>query len=184
MAETDQLDYKKEDKLLSYDNNSKEEKNIKNGDEKPLSTLLSDGKNEAQKSDTAISNQEKVINKLKKKTPKRKEQGLYAGIIITPDISTIKLQSVKNIGVSFGLLLGYEISKKVSVESGISWDKKFYYSDGKYFNTKKIYIPEHAYIVDVQGLCRMIELPVTLKYSFRQTGKTNFLVQLAFHRTL
>ncbi len=115
-------------------------------------------------------------NQIKKdgKNKKQKNKFLYAGIIIGPDISTIKFQSIKNAGINVGIILGYQLNKKVSIETGLIWDKKFYYTEGRYFNTGKINLPAYAKISNVNGYCEMIEIPLNLKYDFKFSGKANW----------
>ena len=56
------------------------------------------------------------------------------------DLSSVKFQSVKQAGFSLGFLAGYRLSKKFSIETGLLWDKKYYYSVGEYFDTEKRHI--------------------------------------------
>ncbi len=116
-------------------------------------------------------NNEKNIKK-NNKNKKQKNNFLYAGVTVGPDISTVKFQSVKNTGVNMGIILGYQLNKKLALETGIVWDKKYYYSDGKYFNTGKIYLPPNAKIINVNGNCKMIEVPINVKYNLKSSGKT------------
>ncbi len=73
-----------------------------------------------------------------------------------------------------GLLVGFRLNKKFSVESGVFWDKKYYYTDGKFFSTKRVYSNTPAKIKNVDGLCYMTEIPLMVKYNFQPSGKTNF----------
>ena len=108
---------------------------------------------------TAAQRQEKKKVQVKK--------GLYAGLIIAPDISTVKLQRVQSMGYGAGIVIGYRISNKVAVETGVLLDRKYYYSKGEYFSTKKIPIPANAKINRVDGWCNMIEIPVSARYFFK-----------------
>jgi hypothetical protein len=110
---------------------------------------------------------EKEIGAKKNKanTQKKKDRGLYAGVVYSPDISTIKFQSIKKVGSNLGVVVGYRFRNNISVESGAIWDVKNYYSHGQYFDTKKIHIPANAVINQVDGSCRMVEIPVNVKYN-------------------
>ena len=101
-------------------------------------------------------------------------QGLYAGIIISPDISMVRFQPVKNIGIGFGLLAGYKFSKRIGIESGVTWDKKYYYSDGEYVDREHAYLPADAKIISMSGNCSMIEIPLNIRYDFKGKGSHNF----------
>lgn len=117
---------------------------------------------------------DEVVNNtrdLKAPVKGRKERFFYAGIMIAPDVSTVKMQAIKNTGLNLGVLVGYKINKKLSVESGVMFDKKYYYSDGKYFNTTKINLPATAKITTVNGNCKMVEVPFTIKYNYKSAGK-------------
>ena len=120
-----------------------------------------------------VKNNEKNIKK-DNKNKKQKNNFLYAGVIVGPDISTVKFQRVKNTGLNMGIILGYQVTKKLSIETGVTWDKKFYYSKGEYFNTGKIYLPPNAKIINVNGNCKMIEVPINVKYNVKSSGKTTW----------
>jgi hypothetical protein len=104
----------------------------------------------------------------------KKEKGIYVSLLAGPDFSTVKLQSVKNMGYSFGLLLGYRFNRHISLESGVYWDKKQYYSDGKYFDKSKTNIPRTTEINDIDGNCSMFEIPVSFRYDFGFGRKGRF----------
>lgn len=106
-----------------------------------------------------------VANKESKKEHSSKKH-FYIGLLAGPDISSVKLQSVKNLGFNIGLMAGYRLSKKFSIESGVFWIQKFYTSDGKYFNPKNITIPADVIIENLQGDCHMLEVPLNISYTF------------------
>lgn len=116
----------------------------------------------------------------KKANAIKKEKRFYAGVMIGPDASTVKLQSINNIGLSTGIIVGYQLNKKLSIETGLMWDKKYYYSDGKYFNTKNLTLPPTVTIQDLDGNCNMVELPVNLRYIFKSSGKITWTSSLGF----
>jgi len=108
-----------------------------------------------------------------KSTPAEKPKRFYAGALVGIDATTIKMQQVKNAGNDFGLLAGYEINKKWSLELGFLLDKKYYFTDGKYFDDSKIYnMPPNSWILEVTGNCRMIELPLVAKYNFSPSPRS------------
>jgi len=107
---------------------------------------------------------------------KNNKKGFYAGITFGPDYSTIKFQQIQKSGYSVGILAGYQLNNHWAVETGGLWDKKNYYSEGAYFNTKKITIPNNVKIIDVSGTCYMIEIPVNIKYTISNGAKGNWFV--------
>ncbi len=120
---------------------------------------------------------------LQKKTTKPAaagSKGIYAGFRLGPDVSTVKFQSVEQLGFSLGILVGYRFNKQLAIETGLMWDKKYYYSKGEYFNTKNITVPQYATIVDVVGNCNMWEIPFTLRYDFSTTKNHGYFAKAGF----
>ena len=105
-------------------------------------------------------------------TAKQHKKHFYAGVIGAPDISSVKMQSVKGVGSTFGLLLGYSLNGRWAIESGVYVDRKKYYTDGEYFNTKNVHLPPNADLLDVDGVCYMWEIPVNVRYNFNPGART------------
>ncbi len=93
-------------------------------------------------------------------------KGIYAGFLFGPDMSTVDFQSIKQPGFSLGVLAGYRFNKRLAIETGFMWDKKYYYSDGDHFNKSQANIPPNIYIQDLNGNCNMFEIPIALRYDF------------------
>jgi len=104
----------------------------------------------------------------------------YAGIIAAPDISTVKMQSVKGVGNTFGILLGYAINSRWSIETGAYLESKKYYTDGEYFNTEKVRLPNYSKLLNVDGTCYMWEIPLNVRYNFNPGGKTKWFGMAGF----
>ncbi len=122
------------------------------------------------------------LNKDKKtaKISNSADKGIYLSVLAGPDLSAIKFQSIKKTGYSIGLLGGYRFNKHLAVEAGIFWDKKQYYTDGKYFNKSKTDIPASYNIQDLEGNCNMFEIPIALRYDFRYNRKGRFFSTAGF----
>lgn len=92
------------------------------------------------------------------------ERGIYAGIISGIDLSSINFRSAKT-GSTKGLIIGYAFNKKWSIESGLLWDTKRVFDDGKHF-TPPGYTPSGGItIIAVNGKSRLYEWPVNVKYT-------------------
>ncbi|HTI93895.1 MAG TPA: outer membrane beta-barrel protein, partial [Puia sp.] len=111
-----------------------------------------------------------------KASSKQKSSFLYAGLMAAPDLSTVKFQSMKGVGTTYSLLLGYQFNKRWAVETGVSLDRKRYYTSGEYFDTKNVHLPTwgNYTLTDVDGTCYMWEIPVNVRYNFSQTEKTKW----------
>ena len=112
-----------------------------------------------------------------KASAKQKSSYLYAGLLAAPDLSTVKFQSMKGVGTTFSLLLGYQFNKKWAVETGISVDRKRYYTNAEYFNTSKV--PPGAIrpgwdLKNLDGTCYMWEIPINVRYNFSQNEKSKW----------
>jgi hypothetical protein len=101
-------------------------------------------------------------------------KSFYYGVVVAPDVSTIKNQEVRKMGYSAGLLAGYRINGHWSVEAGVLWSEKKYYTDGKYFNKTKPQIPDYVRINWVDGECNMFEFPILARYNFTKKDNTFF----------
>ena len=107
---------------------------------------------------------------------KNKTKRFYAGLIYGTAATTVKFQRVNDYGFDLGLVGGYDISKKWSIEAGMLTTQKKYYTDGKEFSTLRMYLPPNTRIKTVEGGCRMIELPVVARYHFSSNQKTTWFV--------
>jgi hypothetical protein len=124
--------------------------------------------------------QTKEANEVKKAETKNAvtSKKLYVGVVGTLDVSTVKLQSTNKIGKGLGVLIGYQLSKRLSVESGVHSQKKYYFSDAKYFNPKNPYSSASYRLISVTGNCSMWEVPVNLKYNLSSTSKNNWFASV------
>jgi Outer membrane protein beta-barrel domain len=108
----------------------------------------------------------------KTKKAKNKRLPFYYGILAAPDLSMVKYQSVKGVGYTAGILLGYNINSKLAIETGVYLDKKKYYTDGEYFNKKNIpFISPSFNLENVNGSCNMVEIPINFRYNLNNGGK-------------
>jgi hypothetical protein len=109
---------------------------------------------------------------------KQTNRGPYLGLTGGPDFSIVKSQAVSKIGYNIGLVFGYRFNEKWSVESGLLWSRKKYYSDGKYFSMSKVgpMMPSSMKILAVDGQFTLLELPLKAKYDFALKKKSNLFV--------
>jgi hypothetical protein len=116
------------------------------------------------------------VSKNVKANPAAKSaNGFYAGFLVGPDMSAVKFQSVKQLGFSLGARVGYRFNKRLSVETGLLWDKKYYYSKGEYFDKSEAGLQFD--ILSLEGTCNMFEIPLTVRYDFSTHTNHNFFVK-------
>jgi hypothetical protein len=96
----------------------------------------------------------------------------YIGVLGAPDFSTVHFQPMKGVGTTFGVLLGYSFNDRWAVETGLSLDRKRYYTAGEYFSTEKVTIPTgYTKLLNVDGTCNMWEIPVNVRYNFNTSPR-------------
>ncbi|HZZ74944.1 MAG TPA: outer membrane beta-barrel protein [Puia sp.] len=108
----------------------------------------------------------------KNNTSSKQSKGFYVGLYAGPDVSTVKFQAVNNLGLSIGALVGYRFNDRLSVETGLIWDKKYYYSKGEYY--KGVSLPPNT---TVDGKCSMFEIPVAIRFDFATSKNHGFFAK-------
>ena len=109
-------------------------------------------------------------NKLSgKNIPQSKEKKFYLGVLAGTSFNQIQQQGYKKAGFDIGLLAGYKLNKKLSVEATVLYASKYYYSDGKYFNMDKM--PANMKVINLKGCSNVFEIPVVAKYDLVKTKK-------------
>ena len=87
----------------------------------------------------------------------------------------VKFQSVKGVGTTAGVLLGYAFNQRWGVETGLYLDSKKYYTEGDYFKMKNP-LPSNYKLLTVDGTCNMLELPVNIRYNLSTGEKRKWFV--------
>lgn len=134
---------------------------------------------------SAIADSSVNNKKLSKKRQKNFKPYFYYSLVAGPDVSVIKFQKTSNAGYSLGVMLGYQVTKQLSIITGALFDKKLYYTNGKYLDTSRLKLPGHSIVLNADGYCKMIEIPVNIKYDFNihahswflSTGLSSYLMQ-------
>ncbi len=108
------------------------------------------------------------------KKPSESKHYFYFGLLAAPDFSSIKFQDVKSVGTTFGVLLGYSLNPKFSIESGIYLDRKKYYTEGQYFNKEKVPALWNYKLLNVYGTCYLVEITINLRYNLNATAKNRW----------
>ena len=85
----------------------------------------------------------------------------YTGIMYANDKSSINFEASKGSGYSLAFVLGYQFSKRFSIETGIHIEKKEYYTKGEHFD--KSILPATGKILWIESENKLIEIPISLK---------------------
>ena len=104
---------------------------------------------------------------------KRKNKAfIYYGVTAGVELNQIKNQGMTKPGLNGGILVGIQINKKLSVETGVQFLQKKYYSQGKYFNPKASPMPSNMTVNSLVGTSTLIDIPVSIKYNLSQRKNT------------
>lgn len=101
--------------------------------------------------------------------PKRFYVGLMGGL----DKTTIEFQKSTKLGFDYGVLAGYRFGSKWAVEASAFLDKKYYYTEGKYYKFDG-YLAPNSWITEVDGYCRMWDVSLGGTYTFSQRNKSGW----------
>jgi len=112
----------------------------------------------------------KQIEQPKEKTSGR---GIYAGIIAGPQISQTKQQGFGNAGLSGGLIAGFHLNEKISIESGLVISNKQFSSSGEFFDMSKISasMPSGMKLLQINSKSTVLEIPLDLNYKLCKLKK-------------
>jgi hypothetical protein len=85
---------------------------------------------------------------------------IYLGLLGGPLMSQIKNQGFTKPGFDMGLLIGYRISNKLSIETGMLFTKQYYFIGGKYYNS----VTGSNTVNSMEGSRTSFEIPFKLNY--------------------
>ena len=105
------------------------------------------------------------------------------GIILAPEFSTTSLNEYSEPGGSFGLRIGYQVSNRLNIKTGIIRSTKKYEGDGYdytprnplYWNNRTNGVVPEA----IDSKCLVYELPVGLQFDAIQTQKSRVFLSAA-----
>jgi hypothetical protein len=121
--------------------------------------------------ETIHSNQLPLIDSIARSTstsnPRKPRAKIYIGLATGPEFNQVKNQGLQKTGFDAGFIAGYQHNRKLSVETGLFLSKKYYFSDGKYFNMD---MPGMK-VVSLEGSCTVLEIPLKLKYGIVTRNK-------------
>lgn len=97
------------------------------------------------------------------------------GLVAGPDMATVKFRQWTTPGVNAGLMLGYQITKRLSVESGVLYSSKIYTARPQDYHPKQP-IPNYYYLKEVDANCSVIDVPVNLRYDLYRKKQRRIFV--------
>ncbi len=107
-------------------------------------------------------------------------RSLQIGFLLSPDFSEVKYNYVNKIGSNVGLTLGYQLTSKFSINSGLIFTKKNYTVNGEDFHAPPGFWTNMVHLDFVKATSNMIEVPLNIRYDFNKDFNTTFFVNGGF----
>lgn len=123
--------------------------------------------------DRTIFPQNIIANPVEQPKEKKEGKGIYVGIIAGPQISQTKQQGFGNSGISAGLVAGFHLNKRISIETGLVISNKQFSSSGEYFDMSKISasMPSGMKLLQIHSKSTVLEIPLDLNYELFKLKK-------------
>jgi hypothetical protein len=100
-------------------------------------------------------------------------KGWSYSFLVGIDKSTVKFKYGNNPGINLGMIGGYHFNDRLSIHTGAIYTQKNYKVAGEDFTPPKGSWVSYYKIDNVEGYCRMWEVPVLLRYNLGRPAKKN-----------
>lgn len=98
----------------------------------------------------------------------------FLGFGYGPDVSLVGFSEVTRPGTNLGILLEYQLNRRWSINSGITYSKKNYIAQGEDYHPPKGFW-DYGIVPDMtDATCEVIDIPINIRYYFRP-AKSNRL---------
>jgi hypothetical protein len=113
----------------------------------------------------------------------RKKASLYFKLDAGIQTSQVKAQGFIKPGLTIELLAGLQLNKKVAIETGIGWSKKYFFSRGQYFDMSKVSagMPNNMVLKSLTSTSNIFEIPVSVVYQIKQKKSSAVFVSAGFN---
>lgn len=128
-------------------------------------------KNSEQEIERIVDSVVKKISTDEKK--KSKIARLYVIVAAGAEANGVKLFSADKITPRYGLGIGYQFNKNISVQTGFYASNKKYGATGKDYKTKHGSYWSTVDIKNIEANCRVYEIPISIVYNFTPGRKYN-----------
>src|SRR5579871_6884483 len=105
------------------------------------------------------------------------DRSLQIGVLFAPEFSKVKyIYDNNRLGNSFGITLGYQLSGKLSLNSGIIISKKYYQANDKQFHGPQNAAGTNNDIEFVNASANVIDIPLNIRFNYFTDGNSTFFV--------
>lgn len=105
-----------------------------------------------------------------------KGKGWSYAILAGVDKSTVKFRYGNDPGYNLGFLAGYHVNSRLSVHTGAIYTQKNYKLAGEDFTAPKGSWVSYYKLENVDGYCRMWEVPLLARYTVSEHGKNSIFL--------
>jgi hypothetical protein len=152
--------------------------------------VTADSAAQQQTPDSAMVSTDSAISQAAEKTavPKKKAKvtaPLEIGLVAGPDFTYVKFNESYKTGYNVGLQIGYRLSNRWALNTGLFYTKKNYAAKGEDFHPPKHTPISYLDLDQVKGNCSMFEIPLNVRYDFSvkkqnrlfaSTGVTSYIM--------
>lgn len=115
-----------------------------------------------------------TANKTKPLNLSSRKNSFYAIALAGLDFSNVKFSSAGRTGFNGGFQIGYYLTDKLSVNTGLIYNKKNYKARAKDFTPKG---PMVYYNIDkIEGGCSMFDIPLNLRYDLGIKARSRYFI--------
>ncbi len=94
---------------------------------------------------------------------------------IAPEINSIeRMETSAVVGSLFGLLLEYRLTKKLTLQTGVSYSKKKYTGDFEYYRAWTSGTGPKP--LNIEGICSVVDIPINLRLNAFQMNRNTFFI--------
>jgi len=149
---------------------------VKPGDKKPGNTVAVTLNDTQVKKDSSTNDIAKKLpdNNITKKAKELKSSRFYLMAAIGADAPNVKLLSFKNnqITPKYGVGIGYQVNRKISLQTGFYASTKKYIAGPNDYNSKYGSYMSMVQMVKVDASCLVYDIPITIRYNVLQRPTT------------
>ncbi|MBG8552812.1 porin family protein [Hymenobacter guriensis] len=102
--------------------------------------------------------------------PRKKQRPAYRlGVLLqyAPEVSTVRFSPVTKTGSNVGGQLEYFFTERLSLNVGMLRAMKRYEARGSDYHARPAYLPSYVAIDEVDAACRMVDIPLNVRYALR-----------------
>ncbi len=131
--------------------------------------------NEKQALKSSSDTSKKIDNKVRSKEYKN-NHNFYIVATAGPDIGSVKLPGFKNSSFSlkYGLSVGYKVSNKIAIQTGLFISRKKYQADPADYHIKEGSYWTIVRLTNVDANCLVYEIPLSARYEFITKPVTSY----------